>query len=82
MTGMDHFWPPVISALLGLILALLALQWKDQRGFNERVSQKLEKVVLKEDCVQNQETCPHGPGWKTFRGHSHTGLPPDSRVIG
>jgi hypothetical protein len=77
-------WGPVISALCALILALLGLQWKDQRDMHKQLKGELDKKVNREECKSWRDLCPiehHGPSWEEFNIHSHTGLPKDAKVL-
>ena len=71
----------LMSALLALVLAVLGLQWRDQRAMINKLSEKLDCKIDRYECKERRGNCTKGPAWDSFREHSHTGLPPESKVI-
>jgi len=58
-------WGPVISALLALILALLSLQWKDQRNFAKQISEEVKAKKDKVECKEDRDDCPCVTIWRS-----------------
>ena len=75
----SQIWGPLVSFLLGIIAVLLGVLVRQ----NSRLECKVEEKVPKADCdKQHEATAKDREGiWGALNVHSHTGLPPDSRVI-
>jgi hypothetical protein len=74
-----QIWGPLVSFLLGIIAVLLGVLVRQ----NSKLECKVEDRVEKEACdKQHEATSKDREGiWGALNAHSHTGLPPDARVV-
>lgn len=80
----------LISGLLTVIGYFLYNSRNEQKEFNEKMSQRVENTVSKDDCDDHQSKCPFvvtdvrgvlADHRKYIFEHSHTGLDKDSHVF-